>query len=109
VAILQRALTEARGNPDSFLKILKAQSGPDEIDHMLDEAEAVNGHKPSLKEREAMVVTIQQKLSARKAALAPGNAAAQAAFQNQLNRYMRFRASVINEMNSQPGAAPRPR
>jgi hypothetical protein len=90
---------------------LKAQSAPDEIDRMLFEAEAGAslGPKRSLKEREAMIVTIQQKLAARKATLAPGDAAAQAVFQKQLNRYMRARASVLNEMNSQPGAAPLPR
>ena len=105
MAWIQGALADSQGKPDVFLKTLIVEKAPDEINHMLDEAEGLNGRKLSLPEREAMVATIQQKLTARKATLAPGNTAAQAAFQMQLNRYLRFRASVVNEMNFQPGAA----
>jgi hypothetical protein len=76
-------------------------NAPDEIDRLLDDALVPIGEPPSLRERQAMVAVLQQKLQARRATFPPG-APASPAFQSQMTRYESFLDEVKAEMAHSP-------
>lgn len=93
-------LTALRALTDHHLRFVERQLGksaPDEIDRLLDEALSPLGARQSLREREAAVTTLQRKLEERRRALRPSDAAANAKFQRQLERYKRLLKDVNAE------------
>jgi hypothetical protein len=102
----QSLAREVLRDPSHFRARLAGKNAPDEIDRMLDDALVPIGPPPSLRERQAMVAVLQQKLQAREATFPPG-ARPPPAFRNQLHRYVRLLNEVKAEMGQppQPGAA----
>jgi hypothetical protein len=84
-----------------FGERLAGKNAPDEIDWMLDEALVPIGPTPPLRERQAMVAVLQQKLQARKASFPPG-VPPPPAFQKQMDRYTKFLNEVKTEMAQPP-------
>ncbi len=95
------ALTDAFGKTEAerraFGERLFGKDAPDEIDRLLDDAIAPIGKPKPLAAREADAKVIQQKLEARRRALPPGDAKAQAEFQPRLDRYVRLLAALKAE------------
>ncbi len=95
-----------------FAKRLAGQEAPDEIDRLLDDALDPIGPPPSLKDREAQVRTLQQKLQARKGTFPPGTPPDH--FQDQLKRYLvlldqaKAERSVPAQLPITPAATPTP-
>jgi hypothetical protein len=98
----QALAREMAGNPTHFANRLSGKDAPDQIDWMLDEALVPIGPTPPLRERQAMVTILQQKLQERKATFPPG-LPPPPAFQNQMDRYTKFLNEVKADM-----AQPRP-
>ena len=98
----QALAKELIGNPKHLMDRIAGTNAPDQIDWMLDEALVPIGPTPSLRERQAMVAVLQQKLQERKATFPPG-VPPPPAFQDQMNRYTKFLNEVKADM-----AQPRP-
>ncbi len=88
---------ELARDPLHFYKRLAGMDAPDEIDRMLDDALVPLGPTPSLRDRQAMVAVLQQKLQARKATFPPG-VPPPPAFQKQMDRYEKFLNEVKADM-----------
>ena len=101
---LQTAIGKTSAEQQAFWERMGGKEAADEIDRMLDDALHPIGPRPPLLQREAMVRTLQQKLSDRQKTLNLGNAGALAAYQAQLTRYMTFRNEVVAERNASPTA-----
>ena len=89
----------------SFTQRLAGYEPADEIERLLDHALQPIGPAPTLQQREAALVQLQQKLEARRRALNPYDAKAKATFDDQLNRYLRLRDEVIAERRAPSAAA----
>ncbi len=85
-----------------FRERLAGKDAPDEIDRMLDDILDPIGPQKPLPEREAATVAIKHKLEERQRTLPPGNPPAAAAFQRQLDRYLRLLSEVKSERSPPP-------
>jgi len=104
IAELQTTIGKTPAEQQKFMDRLIGKEAPDEIDRLLDDALHPIGPRSPLPQRETMVRTLQEKLTARQKSLRPGDPDALAAYQAQIARYMTFRNEVIAERNGQPAA-----
>jgi hypothetical protein len=105
VVELQKSIGTTPAEHRAFGERLLGKEAPDEIDRMLDDAQRPIGPRPSLSERETLVRTLQQKLTARQKELQPGDTSAQSVYQAQISRYKAFLGEVLAERNGQPQPA----
>ncbi len=105
VATLSASIGSTKEERQKFGERLVGQEAADEIDRMLDDALVPIGPRPPRAEREALVRTLQQKLTAKQHALKPADNRGQAAYQAQIKRYLVFRDEVVAGRREQPGTA----
>lgn len=95
IAKLEEGVGKTKEEKVRFIVRLIGQESPDEIDRLLDDALQPIGPRPSLADQEAMVRTLQQKLTARQRNLNGNDSHALDVYQAQVTRYLQFRNQVL--------------